>query len=114
MTNIKLRKLSAVAILVMIPFASILPSDQIPAKDQDHPIALTGGTIHTVSGEVISNGTILFESGRITKIGKNIDPQTPSRAAASCTRWSKRPLKRRIKIIEAAKTHTLQGENPTV
>lgn len=73
MKIIILRKFSAIAILVMIPFALILPSDQIPAKDQDHPIALTGGTIHTVSGEVIHNGTILFESGRITKIGKNID-----------------------------------------
>jgi len=73
MKNIILRKLLAVAILVMVSFSMGFPSDQIPAKEQDHPIALMGGTIHTVSGEVISNGTILFESGRITKIGINID-----------------------------------------
>lgn len=47
-------------------------SDQIPAPPQKHPIALVGGTIHTVSGGVIENGTILFDKGKIIAIGTGV------------------------------------------
>jgi len=46
---------------------------QIPAPPQATPIALTGGTIHTVSGEAIENGTLVFENGVITAIGRTVD-----------------------------------------
>lgn len=46
---------------------------QIPAAPQSGPIALVGGTIHTVSGETIENGTLLFEEGVITAIGQHVD-----------------------------------------
>jgi len=45
---------------------------QTPAPKQDRPIALTGGTIHTISDGVIQNGTIVFENGVITAIGTNV------------------------------------------
>jgi imidazolonepropionase-like amidohydrolase len=48
-------------------------SSEIPAKPQDHPIALIGATIHTVSGATIQSGTILFDKGRIAGIGSSID-----------------------------------------
>ncbi len=57
-------------------FASVLnltASDQIPAKPQDHPIALVGGTIHTVSGVIIGNGTVLFIDGKITAVGTDVE-----------------------------------------
>ena len=41
----------------------------VPAKPQDHPIALVGGTVHTVSGETIARATVLFDRGRIVAIG---------------------------------------------
>lgn len=44
-------------------------SDQIPAKPQDHPIAITGATVHPVSGPLIENGTIVLENGKITAVG---------------------------------------------
>ncbi len=47
-------------------------STPVPAKKQEKPIVLTGGTIHTVSGAIIENGMILFENGKITAIGKDI------------------------------------------
>jgi imidazolonepropionase-like amidohydrolase len=47
-------------------------SDQIPAPPQDHPIALTGATIHTVTGEIIEEGTVLFDEGVITAIGTEV------------------------------------------
>lgn len=46
---------------------------QIPAPKQNQPIALTGGTVYTVSGDVIENGIILFEGGLITAIGQNVE-----------------------------------------
>ena len=45
---------------------------QTPAPEQSQPIALTGGTIYTVSDGVIENGTIMFEDGVITAIGQNV------------------------------------------
>lgn len=47
-------------------------SKQKPAGPQAHPIALTGGTVHTVSGGVLEGATVLFESGIITGIGNDL------------------------------------------
>ncbi len=64
--------------MMMSPFFVILLSmllagppviAQTPAPPQQHPIAITGGTIHTVTGGVIEQGTILFEDGIIVDIG---------------------------------------------
>ncbi len=49
-----------------------IPSDQTPAAKQAHPIALVGGTVHTVSGNDIQDATLLFDKGRIAAIGKHI------------------------------------------
>ncbi|MBI1803395.1 MAG: amidohydrolase family protein [Ignavibacteriae bacterium] len=63
---------------IFVLFALILPSfgalvaSEIPGKPQDHPIALVGGTVHTVSGAVVESGTILFEKGKITSIGTDV------------------------------------------
>ena len=46
---------------------------EIPAKKQSGPIAIVGGTIHTVSGATIENGTILFDKGKIVALGAQID-----------------------------------------
>ncbi|HEY5616225.1 MAG TPA: amidohydrolase family protein [Bacteroidota bacterium] len=49
-----------------------LASDPIPAAKQKKPIALVGGTIHTVSGAVITNGTVLFDKGTIVAVGQTV------------------------------------------
>lgn len=57
---------------------------EIPAKRQDHPIALVGGTIHTISGAVIERGTVLFENGKIVGIGANVSvPQAAEKLDVS-------------------------------
>ncbi len=62
-------------ILMLLAGGFVLPaiaSDPIPAPKQRTPIALTGGTIYTVSGDVIEGGTIVFDKGKITAIGRNV------------------------------------------
>ncbi len=41
-------------------------------------LALTGGEIHTLTGQVIANGTIVIEDGRIAAVGANV--QVPAGA----------------------------------
>lgn len=45
----------------------------VVAPVQTKPIMLTGGTIHTGTGEVIENGIVIFSAGKITAVGKSSD-----------------------------------------
>ena len=66
-------KLLLIMLIAFIKSTSlILASDQVPSKKQDHPIALIGATIHPVIGDVIENGTILFDNGKIKELGSNV------------------------------------------
>ena len=47
-------------------------ADEIPGAPQKEPIALIGATVHTVSGSEIKNGQLLFESGKISQVGRNL------------------------------------------
>ena len=49
---------------------SATASDQIPGARQKAPIAIVGATVHTVSGRVLENATVVFEAGKITAVGK--------------------------------------------
>ena len=67
------RKFFVSILSLFIVHCSLLIAGEIPAKPQDHPIALVGATIHTVSGETIENGTIVFDKGKITTIGGKVE-----------------------------------------
>ena len=69
-----------ITILCLLYPAYSRGSDQIPAPPQKQPIALVGGDIHTVSGDVIEKGTILFDKGKIVAVGNNVT--VPSDAVA--------------------------------
>lgn len=58
--------------LLLIVHCSLFASDPVPAAKQDHPIALSGGTIHPVTGPDIQKGTILFENGKILQLGPSV------------------------------------------
>lgn len=45
---------------------------QVPAAPQSRPVALTGGTVHPVSGPAIPNGTVLFVDGVVTAVGADV------------------------------------------
>lgn len=65
------KTLSILTCIVLCSFL-LTASTPVPAKKQERPIVLTGGTIHTVSGPVIQNGMLLFENGRITAVGTSV------------------------------------------
>jgi imidazolonepropionase-like amidohydrolase len=46
----------------------------LPAKAQSKPIVITGATIHIGNGQVIANGYITFDKGKITGIGEGAAP----------------------------------------
>jgi len=66
------RTLLAIAALVIFLKPIAHSSDQIPAKKQDHPIALVGGVIHPVVGPTIEGGTVLFINGKIVAVGRTL------------------------------------------
>lgn len=79
-TGVSLKTVLVGSIITLFTFLLMAVSlkAQTPAPPQEGPIALTGGTIYTVSDGVIENGTIVFEDGVITAIGQNV--QIPANA----------------------------------
>jgi imidazolonepropionase-like amidohydrolase len=62
----------AAALLISSSGIGLIASDQIPGGPQKRPIVIRNATIHTVSGETIENGSVLFQNGKIIDIGANI------------------------------------------
>jgi len=61
------------ACFLVLSLAMCPASDaQTPAAPQTRAVALTGGTIHTITGGVVQNGTIVFQAGRITALGASV------------------------------------------
>ena len=56
-----------ILLLLLIPQA--LGQVPVPAKAQEKPILLEGGTAHLGNGQVIENALIAFENGKLTHVG---------------------------------------------
>jgi imidazolonepropionase-like amidohydrolase len=66
-------------ISIMLILASVFQAtaqSPVVAPAQKKPVMLVGGTIHTGTGEVIENGTIVFAGGKITSVGKSAENKT--------------------------------------
>ncbi len=61
----------AIALWTLIT-SSLLASDQVPGAPQKRPIIIRNAIVHTVSGETIQNGCVLFKEGKITEVGVNL------------------------------------------
>jgi imidazolonepropionase-like amidohydrolase len=61
----------AAAGLVLVTAAS-RAAVPVPGEVPRRPVALVGATIHTVSGGVVSGGTLIFSQGKITAVGANV------------------------------------------
>ncbi|MEZ6060443.1 MAG: amidohydrolase family protein [Planctomycetaceae bacterium] len=70
---------TVVCLLSLSLFSVASASDEIPGAPQRRPIALVNVTIHTVSGPIIENGTLVFSKGMITDVGRDVSPPEKSR-----------------------------------
>jgi imidazolonepropionase-like amidohydrolase len=64
-------------VLVALLFASLIAArgfahDQIPGAPQTRPIVVKDATVHVIDGPAIEKGSVLFEEGRITAVGKAV------------------------------------------
>lgn len=66
-----MKKLLYSAVLALI-FTGASAQSPVVAPAQQKAIMLQGATIHTGTGEVISNGSIVFDKGKIIAVGSNI------------------------------------------
>lgn len=58
--------ITLLAFLVCITTFAQVPT---PAGPQTKPVLITGATIHTGTGQVIENGAVAFENGKLTYVG---------------------------------------------
>src|SRR3954469_14057114 len=61
----------ALSLLCLCVVGATRASDTMPAPPQTKPVAIKGATIHPVTGPEIADGTIVFDNGKITAIGKD-------------------------------------------
>lgn len=64
-----MKRLFAAIISLSVLAPAAKAQNDAAAAPQKAPIALTGGTIHTGTGQVIENGTLIFDKGKITYVG---------------------------------------------
>lgn len=59
----------ALAVSTLLPAGVARAQERMTVPPQDKPVVLRGATIHTVTRGTITNGTIVFDRGRIAAIG---------------------------------------------
>ncbi|GAA5510214.1 amidohydrolase family protein [Novipirellula caenicola] len=63
------------ALCSAVGVGSAAANDQIPGPEQSRPLLIRGATLHTVDGDVIEAGDLLFDNGRIVAVGNDIQPE---------------------------------------
>lgn len=59
-------------LVVSVCSTAAFAHDAVPGAPQKAPIALVGGTVHPVVGPVVENGTVLFDGGKLTAVGRDV------------------------------------------
>ncbi len=67
-----LKQYNAFMLFLLLSMGGSMAMAQTPAPAQEGPIAITGGTIHTITNGVIEEGIMVFEDGIITGIGQDL------------------------------------------
>ncbi len=98
-----------------------LAHDQIPGEPQQQPIVITAATVHTIDGPEIVNGTVIFDQGKITAVGKNLAVPAGAKKIDAAGKHIYPGLiesmsdigLREINAIESTRDHTERGDrNP--
>jgi len=61
-------------LIIALIFSIMYGNNQIPGTEQKRPILLRGGTLHTVTGDVLVEYDLLFAEGKIITIDEQIQP----------------------------------------
>ena len=61
-------------LIIALIFSIMFGNNQIPGTEQKRPILLRGGTLHTVTGDVLEEHDLLFAEGKIITIDEQIQP----------------------------------------
>ena len=61
-------------VIIALIFSIMYGNNQIPGTEQKRPILLRGGTLHTVTGDVLEEYDLLFAEGKIITIDEQIQP----------------------------------------
>ena len=69
-----LKRLVDCILVLLLASTAVWAHPQVPGAPQKQPVALTNVIIHPVSGPVIEKGTVVFEGGKITALGKDATP----------------------------------------
>lgn len=64
----------ALLLTVLVIPGMVMASDQIPGAPQKKPVALVNAVVHTLTAQPIEDGTIVFDGGKITAIGRRMKP----------------------------------------
>ncbi|MBI2215304.1 MAG: amidohydrolase, partial [Acidobacteria bacterium] len=62
----------ALILLLLLPFVA-LAHDMAPGAPQSKPVLLQGGDLYTVSHGILADTDLIFENGKIAKIGKGLE-----------------------------------------
>src|ERR1700743_1969901 len=75
--NNNMKKLTAIFGGLLLSINLLFAQANIsPAPAQSKPIIITGATIHVGNGQVINNGYIAFDKGKITAVGEGSAPNS--------------------------------------
>lgn len=67
-----MKKIQIILLLLLTTYLVRAQETIYPAPPQTQAIALTNATIHIGNGQVIQNGTIVFNNGKITDVGAGV------------------------------------------
>ncbi|MES2765423.1 MAG: amidohydrolase family protein [Bacteroidota bacterium] len=59
-------------LLFLLSFKNLPAHDETPGAPQSRPIALTNAKVYTVSQGILENATVVFDKGKITALGANV------------------------------------------
>ncbi len=68
----KFHSIACVAILAVVPAFAQTPAAAPSAAPSADSFMLRGGTVHTISGATIEDGSVLVRNGKIVGVGKNL------------------------------------------
>lgn len=71
-----MKRLLSIASILACTTAAFSQATISPAKPQSTPVIISGATIHVGNGQVINNGYISFDNGKITAIGEGTATNT--------------------------------------